>query len=98
MAAGGQNDGFFRRRFADRFLLSGGIFVPKGMFVAFVVSSQIILLHTYIHPSIHTSVVIGYLLTLDFQLAQWLEFRLDRLDGTLVGQWIRAFYLPICRV
>jgi hypothetical protein len=33
-----------------------GIFVPKGMFVAFVVSSQHISLHPYIHTSIHTDI------------------------------------------
>jgi hypothetical protein len=36
MAAEGQNGGIVRRRLADRFLLSRGIFVPKGMFVAYV--------------------------------------------------------------
>jgi hypothetical protein len=45
MAAGGQNGGISRCRLADRFLFSRGIFVPKGMFVAFVVSSQYISLH-----------------------------------------------------
>jgi hypothetical protein len=45
MAAGGQNGGIFRCRLADQFLLSRGLFVPKGMFVAFVVSSQYISLH-----------------------------------------------------
>jgi hypothetical protein len=43
---GGQNGGIFRRRLADRFPLSRAIFIPKGMFVAFVVSLQYILLHT----------------------------------------------------
>jgi hypothetical protein len=42
----------YRRHLADRFILSIGIFLPKGMFVAFVVSSQYISLqpdrHTYI--------------------------------------------------
>jgi hypothetical protein len=46
MAAGGQNGGIFRRRLADLFLFSRGVFVARGMFVAFVVSSQYILLHT----------------------------------------------------
>jgi hypothetical protein len=39
MADGGQNGGIFRRRLADRFILPRGIFVTKGMFVAFIVSS-----------------------------------------------------------
>jgi hypothetical protein len=52
MAADHQNGGMFRHRLADRFLLSRGISVPKGMLVAFVVSSQYILLHPYRHPSI----------------------------------------------
>jgi hypothetical protein len=52
MAAGGQNSRICRRRLADRFLLSRGILVPKGMFVAFVVSSQYISLHPDRHPSV----------------------------------------------
>jgi hypothetical protein len=53
---GGQNGGNFRRHLTDRFLLSRGIFAPKGMFVAFAISSLYISLqtsrHTYRHPSI----------------------------------------------
>jgi hypothetical protein len=56
MAAYGQNGEVFRRRLADRFILSRGIFVPKGMFVAFVVLSQYISLHPYIHTDIHPSI------------------------------------------
>jgi hypothetical protein len=56
MAASSQNGGIFWCCLADRFLLSRGIFVPKGMFVAFVVSSQYISLHpdrqTYRHTSV----------------------------------------------
>jgi hypothetical protein len=52
MAAAGQNGGIFRCHLADRFLLSRCIFVPKGMFVAFVVSSQYISLHPYRHTYI----------------------------------------------
>jgi hypothetical protein len=37
--------GIFRRRLANRFLFSRGMFMPKGMFVAFVVLSQYISLH-----------------------------------------------------
>jgi hypothetical protein len=50
MAAGGQNGGLFRHRLADRFMLSRGIFVPKGIFVALVVSSQYISLHPDVRP------------------------------------------------
>jgi hypothetical protein len=43
-------------KMADRFLLSRDIFMPKGMFVAFVISSQYISLHTYRRTDIQTSV------------------------------------------
>jgi hypothetical protein len=61
MAVDNSNGGLFWRRLAGRILLSRGIFVPKGMFVAFVVSSQLTThfvtsrhtyILTYIHPTI----------------------------------------------
>jgi hypothetical protein len=59
MAAGGQNGGIFPRRLADRFILSRGIFVPKGMFVAFVISSRYISLHPNIkQTSGHQSIAL----------------------------------------
>jgi hypothetical protein len=53
IAGGGQDGGIFRHFSADRFLLSRGIFEPKGMFVAFVVSSQYISLHPHRQTSRH---------------------------------------------
>jgi hypothetical protein len=53
MAAGGQDGGIFRRRLANRFMLSRGIFVPRGMFVAFVVSPLDISLYPDIQTDIH---------------------------------------------
>jgi hypothetical protein len=52
MADSGQNGGIFPRCLADQFLLLRGISVPNGMFLAYVVLSQYILLHPYRHPSI----------------------------------------------
>jgi hypothetical protein len=56
MAAGGQNGGIFQCHLADRFLLSRGIFLSRGMFVALVVSSQCISFHTNIHTDMHPSI------------------------------------------
>jgi hypothetical protein len=52
MEAGGQNGEIFPRRLADRFILSGSIFVPKGMIVALEISLQYISLHTDRHTGI----------------------------------------------
>jgi hypothetical protein len=60
MAAGGQNDGIFPRRLADRFLLSRGIRGTKGD-VCSICSFVTIHFITYIQTSVDSITQIHYL-------------------------------------